>query len=82
VSRKLLQIVFFHAGFIRFAQRFIAGKVLLINATFNINKLRMPLIVSVGITNSEITFPFALKYSGGETAKAYTFYFKTLREEV
>jgi hypothetical protein len=42
----------------------------------------MPLIVGVRIINSGITFPLALEYSGGETAEAYAFYFKTLREEV
>jgi hypothetical protein len=52
VSRKLVQIVFFIRDAIRFGQRFIAGKVLIVDGTFNTNKLRMPLLVGVGITNS------------------------------
>jgi hypothetical protein len=45
VSRKLIQIVFFIKDAIRFGQRFIAGKVLIVDGTFNTNKLRMPLLV-------------------------------------
>ena len=39
--------------------------------TFNINKLRLPLLVGVGITNSSKTFPYALSYYLGETAESY-----------
>jgi hypothetical protein len=57
ISRQLVQIVFFIKDAIRFGQRFITGKVLIINSTFNTNKLRMPLLVNVGVTNSGKTFP-------------------------
>ena len=56
VTRKLVQIVFFMKDAIRFGQRFIAGKVLIVDGTFNTNKLRMPLPAGVGITNSNKTF--------------------------
>jgi hypothetical protein len=82
VSRKLVQIVFFLKDAIRFGQRFIAGKVLLVDGTFNTNKLRMPLLVGVGIINSGKTFPQAYSYCPGETAESYEFFFEVLREEV
>jgi hypothetical protein len=57
VSRQLVQIVFFIKDVIRFGQRFIAGKVLIVDGTFNTNKLRMPLLVGVGVINFGKTFP-------------------------
>ena len=42
VSRKLVQIVFFIKDAIRLGQRFITGKVLIVDGTFNTNKLRIP----------------------------------------
>jgi len=56
ISRKLVQIVFFIKDAIRLGQRFITGKVLIVNSTFNTNKLRILLLVGVGIINSGKTF--------------------------
>jgi hypothetical protein len=74
--------VFFHREVIRFTQRFIAGKLLIINGIFNTNKLRLPLLISVGITNSGKTFPCASSYCLSETAESYNFFFQTLRQEI
>jgi hypothetical protein len=82
IKRKLIQIVFFHKEAIRFGQRFIAGKVLVVDGTCNTNKLRMPLLIGVGITNSNKTFPLAYSYCPGETAESYDFFFEILGEEV
>jgi hypothetical protein len=82
VKRKLIQIIFFHREVIRFAQRFIAGKLLVVDDTFNTNKLRLPLLIGVGITNSGKTFPCASSYCPGETAESYDFFFQILREEM
>jgi len=67
--------VFFYKKVVRLAQRFIAGKLLVINNTFNTNKLRLPLLIGVGITNSGKTFPCASSYYLGETAESYNFFF-------
>ena len=64
------------------AQRFVAGKVLIIDGTFNTNKLRLLLLIGVGITNSSISFPVALSYCPGETAESYDFFFCSLRKEI
>jgi MULE transposase domain len=82
VKRKLLQIMFFHREVVRLAQRFIAGKLLIVNGTFNTNKLRLPLLINIGITNSGKTFPYASSYYLGETAESYNFFFQTLRQEI
>src|SRR5947209_5003807 len=52
IKRKLIQAVFFHKRVIRFGQRFIAGKVLIIDSAFNTNKLRMPSLLNLGVINS------------------------------
>src|SRR5437016_3954054 len=74
--------MFFHKEVIRFAQRFIASKLLVVDGTFNTNKLRLPLLVRVDITNSGKTFPCASSYCPGETTESYDFFFQTLREEM
>jgi hypothetical protein len=75
IKRKLIQIIFFHREVIRFTQRFIAGKVLIVDSTFNTNKLRLPLLIGIGITNSSKTFPCASSHYPGETAEFYNFFF-------
>src|SRR5438045_2382231 len=82
VKRKLIQIVFFYKEAIRFGQRFIAGKMLVVDSTCNTNKLRMPLLIGVGITNSNKIFPLAYSYYSGEIVESYNFFFKVLGEEV
>jgi MULE transposase domain len=82
IKRKLIQIIFFYKEVIRLAQRFIAEKLLIVNSTFNTNKLRLPFLIGVGITNNGKTFPYALSYCPGETAKSYNFFFQTLRQEI
>lgn len=82
VRRKLLQIVFYHSEAIRLTQRFVAGHLLVIDGTFNTNRLRLPLLVAVGITNSNKSFPVAFSYCSGETAEVYGFFFECLRAEI
>jgi hypothetical protein len=43
------------------------------DATFNTNKLRLPLSVMVGITNTGKTFPLAYCYITSESAKSFDF---------
>ena len=42
----------------------------------------MPLLTGISITNTNKTFPVALSYCPGETAKSYNFFFETLRNEI
>jgi hypothetical protein len=58
------------------------GKLLVVNGTFNTNELRLPLLTSVEVTNTGLTFPVSLSYCPGETAASYNFFFEYLRCEV
>jgi hypothetical protein len=82
IKRKLVQIVFFFREVIRFAQHFIAGKLLVVDNTFNTNKLRLPLLINMSIINSDKTFFYILSYCSDETAKSYHYFFQILREEI
>ena len=42
----------------------------------------MPLLTGMSITNTNKTFPVALSYCPGETARSYNFFFNTLRAEI
>ena len=82
VSQQLVQIVFWHpeAGFL--AQRFCAGHLLVVDATFNTNNLRMPLITSLGITNEGKALPVAFSYCPGETTESYNVFLRAVREDI
>jgi hypothetical protein len=54
----------------------------MVNGTCNTNKLKMPLLIKVGITNFNKIFPLAYSYCLGEIIKSYDFFFETLREEI
>jgi hypothetical protein len=72
------QIFFLHEFQRRWAQRFVAGFALIIDGTFNTNRLRMPLIICVGITNTGRTFPIAISFAMSESKVAYAFIFACL----
>ena len=54
----------------------------MVDGTFNTNELRLPLLTSVGITNTGKPFPVALSYCLRESTASYTFFFESLRSEV
>lgn len=68
-----------HPEAVRFAQRFCAGKLLVVDGTFDANELRLTLPTSIGVTSTGKTFPVALLYCPGETAASRNFFFETLR---
>jgi hypothetical protein len=72
------QIFFLHEFQRRWAQRFVAGFALIIDGTVNTNRLRMPLIICVGITNTGKTFPIAISFAMSESKAAYEFIFACL----
>ena len=63
-------------------KRFCADHLLIADATFNTNSLRMPLITSMGITNEGHPLPIAFSYCPGETAESYAFFLKVVREDI
>ena len=82
VRRTLTNVFFWSSESVPFAGRWAAGHCLLLDATFNTNRDRLPLLIAVRITNEGVTFPIAFAFIQGETAEAFTFFFKCLREEV
>ena len=54
------------------------GFLLETDATFNTNKLNLPLSVLVGITNTDLSFPVAYCYITSESAECFTFIFKCM----
>jgi MULE transposase domain len=82
VHRKLLQIVFFDKQAVPLVRRFCAGHLLIIDATFNTNNLRMPLMTSCGLTNEGNPLPVVFSYSPGEDAESYTYLIDVLQGEM
>jgi hypothetical protein len=82
IARKLIQVFFIHPNQIHFGQRFIAGFIIIINGTFNTNALRLPLLTTVGISNSGTTFPLVFSYCPSESEEAFSFFFDSLKEVV
>lgn len=80
VSRRLLQIWFTHSKLLTISARFVAGALCVIDATFNTNKARLPIIVAVGVMNNGSTFPIAFSYCRGEDHASYAFFWESLKE--
>jgi hypothetical protein len=52
-----------------------------INITFNTNKKRLPLLITVGVINLDKTFLIIFSYYFSESGFAFEFFFKYLSEE-
>ena len=79
-SRKLVQIWFTHPKLLEAGARFVAGSVCIIDATFNTNKARLPIIVAVGVLSNGKTFPLAFSYCRSEDHESYSFFWASLKE--
>lgn len=79
IGRKLIQIFFWSKNAEILAQRWVAGHALVIDATFNTNALQLPLMVAVGVTNENKTFPIAFSYCPSESAESFVFFLESLR---
>ena len=55
---------------------------MIIDGTFNTNALRLSLLATVGISNSEATFPLAFSSCPSESEEAFDFFFNLLKEVV
>lgn len=60
------------------AWRFCVGHLVIIDATFNINNKKMPLLTAVRVNNKQETFPIALAYIPSESAEAFQFFFSCM----
>lgn len=78
--RKLIQIWFTHPRLLDACKRFVADALITIDATFNTNALRMPILVAVGVLNNNQTFPVAFSYCPSESHESYVFFWDSLKE--
>ena len=72
-ARVVEQIFFCSSLMITLARRFISNWMLQTDATFNTNRLRLPLSVITGVTNTGKTFPAGLCFTMSESAEAFNF---------
>jgi hypothetical protein len=79
IDRQMEQIWFSHKELLLAAGRFVSGSVCIIDATFNTNKERMPLIVAVGVRSDGKTFPVAFSWCRSESLEVYTFFWECLK---
>jgi hypothetical protein len=71
---KVMQDLFFISpDQVYLARSFVSGFLYETNATFNTNKLRLPLSIMVGITNTGKTFPMAMCYITSESYESFEF---------
>ena len=74
ISCKLKMVVFWLEEGVDLMRRFCSGHVYQIDATFATNKLRIPMMTSVGLTNEGTNLPCMVGYVPGETTDAYSFF--------
>ena len=81
-ARELEQVFFYTSDQIQLAQCFVSGFVLLTDATFNTNRLKMPLSIQVGITNTGMSIPIAFSFIRSESHEAFNFIFHSMQEMI
>jgi len=79
-GRKLIQAWFTHPKLMHASQRFISDFYLVIDGTFNTNRLKLPLLVAVGQLNSGRTFPAAFSWCPEEDEASYSFFWQCLKD--
>ena len=82
IKRILKQISWMDIQQRHWARRFCSEFVIEFDATFNTNKLKMLLFVSIGITNTNMTFPVAFSFALSESQIACTAFLVFLKEVV
>ena len=81
VQRRVIEHFFFcNSEQIRLARRFLSHFVVETDATFNTNRLNMPLSVLLGITNTGLSFPAAYCYISSESRESFLFMFACMQE--
>jgi hypothetical protein len=78
-GRVLEQVFFISDAQITYGKRFIADQVLLIDGTFETNRLGLVLLVVVGVTNTGKNFPAAYSFVKSEARASFDFVFDCLK---
>ena len=82
ISCKLVQIVFWLLDKVNLIYRFCSDYLIKVDAIFRINNKRMPLIISIGLTNKNKQFAIAFSYYLGETIVSYSNFFSILNSKI
>ena len=82
IKRILKQISWMDTQQRRWARRFCSDFLIEFDATFNTNALKMLLFVSIGVTNTNMTFPVAFSFALAESEVATTAFLVFLKDEV
>lgn len=77
-GRVLEQLFFISDAQIAYGKRFLAGHVVLIDGTFETNRLGLVLLVVVGVTNTGKNFPAAYSFTRSEARVSFDFIFDYL----
>ena len=80
--QKIVSIFFWNLQSVEFSRRFTSNSLLIVDATFRINRKGLPLIIAVSKSNTKRTFPVAFCWVLEESIEAYAFFCKCLREEI
>ena len=79
---RIVQVVFWCTQSESVIQRYTSNSLLIVDATFRTNNKGMPLIISVGKSSTDRTFPVAFSWVPEEDAESYDFFFQCLRDEL
>jgi hypothetical protein len=83
ITNQVLKAVFFtNEDLIHLARRFCPDWMIQMDGTFNTNKLRMPLIDILGVTNTDHSFLFAFCFVTSESAENWGFVLQCLEQTV
>ena len=82
VKRILKQVSWMGNQQRHWARLFCSDFVIQFDATFNTNAMKMLLFVSIGVTNTNMTFPVAFSFALTESQVATTAFLVFLNEEV
>ena len=82
IKRILKQVSWMDTQQRHWARRFCSEFVIEFDATFNTNALKMLLFVSIGITNTNMTFPVAFSFALSESQVATTAFLVFLNQEL
>jgi hypothetical protein len=72
---------FTHRKQLKAAKRFVFSFLIIIDGTFNINNLRFPLLVIIGVLNISRTFLVVFSFCLSESREAFDFMWESLKKE-
>ena len=81
ISRKILQIAWYHEDAVAWAQRLTSGSLVVADATFRTNEHGFPLIIATARSPFNTIFPFAFSWCPSESAESWKFFWDYLRQQ-